>query len=78
MITTAIYFNVVWFGFTGVDLQPQVMSPRAISSKLKEVVHKGFLPRVLLLSQLHFYLYIDGGFFFTEPSGRLALCACCI
>ena len=54
MITTAIYFDIVWFGFTGVDLQPQVMSPRVFSSRLKEVVHKGFLPRVLLLSQLHF------------------------
>ena len=54
MITTAIYFDIVWFGFTGVDLQPQVMSPRVFSSRLKEVVHKGLLPRVLLLSQLHF------------------------
>ena len=54
MITIAIYFDIVWFGFTGVDLQPQVMSPRVFSSRLKEVVHKGLLPRVLLLSQLHF------------------------
>ena len=53
MITIAIYFDIVWFGFTGVDLQPQVMSPRVFSSRLKEVVHKGLLPRVLLLSQLH-------------------------
>ncbi len=54
MITATFYFNDTWFGFTGVDIQPQVMSPRAISSRLKEVVHKGLLPRVLLLSQLHF------------------------
>ena len=46
MITTAIYFGVVWFSFTEVypESQPQVMSPRVFSSRLRLLVKDdGFL-----------------------------------